>query len=122
MGVSVVFPVLFAMATMATSVLSAHDAPEDTREAVALPQAQSSQTHVAGPKGRFAYVTIHYEGTADDAAYVLGIRVLMQSLKPLAYPFIILVSDSVTAASRDQFIKEGATLIRVRDVLLTFPV
>ena len=45
-----------------------------------------------GASGRFAYATIHYEGTPNDAHYILGVRVLLQSLKPLRHPFLILAS------------------------------
>ncbi len=62
---------------------------------------------------RHAYVTIHYEGTPADDEYILGIRVLIQSLKPLRHPFLILISDNVSQKSRDLFVREGATLIQV---------
>ena len=73
-------------------------------------KAQSSQLR----QDKYAFVTIHYEGTASDAEYVLGVRVLLKSLQPLHHPFIILVSDNVSQRSRDLFSKEGATLIDVR--------
>jgi alpha-N-acetylglucosamine transferase len=70
----------------------------------------------ARPEGRYAYVTIHYEGTPDDYKYILGIRVLINSLKPLRYPFLILCSPTVSQESRDIFTLDGATLIDIEDV------
>lgn len=70
----------------------------------------------AAPGERFAYVTIHYEGTPADTEYVLGIRVLLQSLQPLQHPFIVLASSSVTQATRDLLTAEGATIRAVEDV------
>ena len=62
---------------------------------------------------KLAYVTIHYEGTAADDEYILGVRVLLRSLHPLKHPFIILISKSVSQSSRDVFQREGATLVEV---------
>eukprot|EP00053_Salpingoeca_punica_P008151 m.73710 g.73710 ORF g.73710 m.73710 type:complete len:492 (+) comp14475_c0_seq1:307-1782(+) len=67
-------------------------------------------------RSRFAYVTIHYEGTANDAQYILGIRVLLKSLKPLRYPFIVLVSHTVSQHTRDLLASEGAQIQQVVDV------
>jgi hypothetical protein len=64
----------------------------------------------AGKADRFAFVTLHYEGTKNDAEYILGIRVLIQSLKGSRYPFIILCSDSVSQSSRDIFTNDGAII------------
>ncbi len=70
---------------------------------------------------RFAFVTLHYEGTKGDAEYILGIRVLMASLRGSQYPFIILASDSVSQSSIDLFTAEGATVIPVRHHLFSSP-
>jgi hypothetical protein len=67
---------------------------------------------------RFAFVTLHYEGTKNDAEYILGIRVLLASLRGTPYPFIILASDSVSQHSRELFTSEGATVVPVSASLL----
>jgi hypothetical protein len=72
--------------------------------------------HVRAASPRYAFATIHYEGTPADAEYILGIRVLMQSLQPLQCPFLIMVSKSVSQSSIRLFESEGATVIPVEDV------
>jgi len=68
--------------------------------------------------GKNAYATIHYEGTQRDDEYLLGVRVLIQSLKETrtAADIIILVADSVREPSKEVLAATGAKLIYVPSV------
>lgn len=68
--------------------------------------------------GRFAYVTVHYEGTSRDAEYVLGIQVLMQSIKRTDTPhdLVVLASDTVTEKSKQIFRSIGCRVIDVTNI------
>ena len=87
----------------------------------------------AATSSRFAYATIHYEGTPNDSHYVLGIRVLLKSLSPLQHPFVVLASRkstpfpssfsssfrppaSVSQETRSLLISEGATIVPINNV------
>ena len=63
--------------------------------------------------GRFAFATIHYEGTPNDDAYIMGVRVLLRSLASSQYPRLILTSSNVQQSTRDAFAKEGGTIVPV---------
>lgn len=64
--------------------------------------------------GKFAYATLHYEGTPHDAEYRMGVRVLVKSIKThSSYPVIVLVSDNVDMAFRRTLQYEGA-IVQVR--------
>lgn len=67
---------------------------------------------------RFAYVTVHYEGTSRDDEYVLGIQVLMQSIKLTETPYdlVVLASDSVTERSKQLFRDIGCRVIDVTNI------
>lgn len=69
-------------------------------------------------KSRFAYVTVHYEGTKRDAEYVLGIQVLMQSIKLTKSPYdlVVLASNTVTAKSKSLFKQIGCRVIDVENI------
>lgn len=95
-------------------LLFVSSAPQHS-DATALGPLGGSAASASSAK-KYAYVTIHYEGTPNDDCYILGIRVLLQSLKPLQHPFIILASDSVTQRSRDIFTQDGATIVPVENV------
>lgn len=71
-----------------------------------------------GPKSRFAYVTVHYEGTSRDAEYVLGIQVLMQSIKLTGTPhdLVVLASESVTEQSKQLFRAIGCRVVDVTNI------
>ena len=64
--------------------------------------------------GKYAFATIHYEGTPNDDAYVLGVRVLLKSLQGSAYPTLVLTSSNVRQSSRQAFEQEGAIVVPVR--------
>ncbi|CEG42551.1 glucuronosyltransferase pgsip8-like [Plasmopara halstedii] len=68
------------------------------------------------PTSRFAYVTVHYEGTSRDAEYVLGVQVMMHSIKLTGSPYdlVVLASDSVSEKSKSLFRSMGC---RVLDVI-----
>lgn len=70
------------------------------------------------PPSRFAYVTVHYEGTSRDAEYVLGIQVLMQSIKLTETPYdlVVLASDSVTERSKRLFREIGCRVLDVTNI------
>lgn len=68
------------------------------------------------PELKAAYVSLHYEGTDRDDAYVLGLRTLIQSIKLTGtdYPVIVLCAKNVAEASREAFLELGAE-VRVVD-------
>jgi hypothetical protein len=67
------------------------------------------------PIRRFAYVLMHYEGTPKDAEYVLGTRVLVQSLlaSGTQEDIVILASKTVSQRTIDQFCSDGV-IVEVR--------
>ncbi|KAJ0406909.1 hypothetical protein P43SY_001760 [Pythium insidiosum] len=69
-------------------------------------------------RSRFAYVTVHYEGTSRDPEYVLGVQVLMQSIKLTGTPhdLVVLASDSVSEASKRTFASIGCRVIDVTNI------
>lgn len=69
-------------------------------------------------RSRFAYVTVHYEGTSRDPEYVLGVQVLMQSIKLTGTPhdLVVLASDSVSEASKRIFADIGCRVIDVANI------
>lgn len=91
-------------------------------------QANSPQRHLhyaskpsplhAKAKSNFAYVTVHYEGTSRDQEYVLGIQVLMQSIKlsGTRHDLVVLVSESVTFATKKLFRDIGCRVLEVVDI------
>eukprot|EP00124_Ichthyophonus_hoferi_P001543 Ihof_evm2s83 gene=Ihof_evmTU2s83 len=70
------------------------------------------------PDKKYAYVTCHYEGTPKDDEYVLGIRVLIKSIKNTGTnaDIVVLLSNNVRASTRDLFAKEGAILQDVENI------
>ncbi|RLN81491.1 hypothetical protein BBJ28_00011960 [Nothophytophthora sp. Chile5] len=70
------------------------------------------------PTSRFAYVTVHYEGTSRDAEYVLGIQVLMHSIKMTGSPYdlVVLASDSVSERSKATFRAIGCRVLEVTNI------
>lgn len=64
---------------------------------------------------KYAYATIHYEGTPQDDAYLLGIRVLIHSIKlsGTKHDIIVLVHSSVKESTREILSETGAKLINV---------
>eukprot|EP00501_MAST-03F_sp_TOSAG23-6_P002433 GSMAST32.ASY1.ANO1.2542.1 assembled CDS len=71
---------------------------------------------------RYAYATIHYEGTNADDFYLLGVRTMHQSIKRSGtkYPFVVLVSPEVRQSTRDTLISDGAILKDVENVFNPF--
>ena len=63
----------------------------------------------ASAKKRNAFATIHYEGTADDDAYVLGIRTLIASVRSVGNTedFLCLLAPSVSQSTRELLTKDG---------------
>nr|CCA16211.1 glycosyl transferase putative [Albugo laibachii Nc14] len=76
----------------------------------------------AKAKSNFAYVTVHYEGTSRDQEYVLGIQVLMQSIKlsGTRHDLVVLVSESVTLATKKLFRDIGCRVLEVVDITNPF--
>lgn len=68
--------------------------------------------------GRYAYVTVHYEGTSRDDEYVLGIQVLMQSIKLTGTPhdLVVLASESVSQQSKRIFESIGCRVLDVSNI------
>lgn len=83
---------------------------EDTHHE--LPHAVAASSSVSDSPSR-AYVTVYTrEGWRVDAAEALvSVRVLLASLKPLAYPFIVLTPQSTPKADTDILQQEGATVV-----------
>uniref|UniRef100_M4BNY6 RxLR effector candidate protein n=1 Tax=Hyaloperonospora arabidopsidis (strain Emoy2) TaxID=559515 RepID=M4BNY6_HYAAE len=67
---------------------------------------------------RYAYVTVHYEGTSRDAEYVLGVQVMMHSIKLTGSPYdlVVLASDSVSETSKALFRSMGCRVLDVVDI------
>jgi len=67
---------------------------------------------------RYAYVTIHYEGTARDDEYVVGVRTLIRSIKMSGTlnDIIVLCSPNVREESKESFIREGAIIKQVENI------
>ncbi|KAF4319795.1 hypothetical protein BBO99_00006108 [Phytophthora kernoviae] len=70
------------------------------------------------PTSRFAYVTVHYEGTSRDAEYVLGVQILMHSIKMTGSPYdlVVLASDSVSERSKTLFRSMGCRVLDVSNI------
>ena len=85
---------------------------------------ESESSSNSPPTSRFAYATIHYEGTKRDDEYVLGILVWIESLlasktstfenscykSVLENDIVILLSKNVRQTTIDQFSKKGCKL------------
>ncbi|DBA01825.1 TPA: hypothetical protein N0F65_002941 [Lagenidium giganteum] len=86
--------------------------------AMVVERHEHGANEVRQPTGRFAYVTVHYEGTSRDAEYVLGIQVLMQSIKLTGTPhdLVVLASDSVSEESKRIFRSIGCRVIDVNNI------
>eukprot|EP00937_MAST-01D_sp_MAST-1D-sp2_P003823 g3823.t1 len=69
----------------------------------------------ATAKKRYAYATIHYEGTKNDDAYVLGIRTLIASVRERGNEedFLCLVTPNVRQSTREAFTRDGCILREV---------
>ncbi|UIZ21271.1 hypothetical protein KXD40_001208 [Peronospora effusa] len=67
---------------------------------------------------RFAYVTVHYEGTSRDAEYVLGVQVMMHSIKMTGSPYdlVVLASESVSEESKTLFRSMGCRVLDVTNI------
>lgn len=67
---------------------------------------------------KFAYVTVHYEGTKRDAEYVLGIQVLMQSIRlsKTSADLVVLASNTVSLKSKQLFKDMGCKIIEVENI------
>lgn len=76
---------------------------------------------VAGrPFTRFAYVMMHYEGTAKDPEYVLGTRVLIKSLiaSKTSQDLVVLASTSVSRKTIRTFCDDGAIVQVIFDIAI----
>eukprot|EP00128_Syssomonas_multiformis_P005118 Colp12_sorted_trinity150504_noHs@1041 len=67
---------------------------------------------------RYAYVTIHYEGTERDDAYVLGVRVMVQSIRMTGskQDIVILISDNVRQSTVDTFLRAGCIVKKIENI------
>jgi len=79
--------------------------------AVVVTNAEAS----AVTKSKYAYATIHYEGTPKDAEYLLAIRVMMRSLRRTGTKadVVVLVSPNVKAETRQVLRQDGAIVTEV---------
>jgi len=64
---------------------------------------------------KFAYATIHYEGTPRDEEYILGIRTLIKSIRltDKENDIIVLATDSVSQKTGAIFTADGAKIIPI---------
>lgn len=112
--------VLLALALLTVSVSAEPQAVE--AQAVEAVAAANDKPLAAGAAAsttsRFAYVTVHYEGTSRDAEYVLGIQVLMQSIKLTGTPYdlVVLASDSVSEQTKRIFRSIGCRVLDVTNI------
>jgi len=69
-------------------------------------------------RGRYAWVMMHYEGTPKDDEYLLGLRVLIRSIKDTKTPhdIVVIVSDNVRQSTKDQLVADGALLNEVANI------
>lgn len=67
---------------------------------------------------KYAYATVHYEGTSRDAEYVLGIQAWVQSIKLTNSPYdvVVLVSESVSEATKIFFRQIGCRVLPVNNI------
>jgi hypothetical protein len=101
-------PASAAGADSSVSALSGHGGPEGVTLACGA-------TNSGKPRTRFAYALMHYEGTERDKEYVLGTRVLIQSLlaSGTQQDIVILASKTVSQKSIDRFCADGV-IVEVR--------
>ncbi|CAI5714269.1 unnamed protein product [Hyaloperonospora brassicae] len=89
------------------------------RHAAATQESQHSVVvQPTAATSRFAYVTVHYEDTSRDAEYVLGVQVMMHSIKLTGSPYdlVVLTSDSVSEASKALFRSMGCRVLDVPNI------
>lgn len=69
-------------------------------------------------EGKYAYATIHYEGTERDEEYILGIRTLLRSIKATGttHDILVLVTENVKDSSRRLFENEGAKIKQITSI------
>ncbi|KNB46820.1 glycosyl transferase [Blastocystis sp. subtype 4] len=67
---------------------------------------------------RYAYVTIHYEGTERDDEYTLAVRVWAKSLfaHGIKQDVIILVSENVRESTKQQFREIGCQIREIKNI------
>jgi len=67
---------------------------------------------------KYAFATIHYEGTQRDDEYLLGIRVLIKSVRMLGHTedFLVLVTESVKQETRQILTDASAKVIEVPSI------
>lgn len=72
-----------------------------------------------GPNpSRFAYVTIHYEGTKNDDAYALAVKVLVHSIKisGTEQDVVVLVSENVSEKTKASLRSVGAIVVVIQNI------
>jgi hypothetical protein len=67
---------------------------------------------------RFAYVGMHYEGTPRDDEYLLGLRVLIKSVKLTGtkMDFVVLISNNVRESTKQRLLDDGAHLREITNL------
>eukprot|EP01114_Cavostelium_apophysatum_P009313 TRINITY_DN22414_c0_g1_i1.p1 TRINITY_DN22414_c0_g1~~TRINITY_DN22414_c0_g1_i1.p1 ORF type:complete len:540 (+),score=109.64 TRINITY_DN22414_c0_g1_i1:159-1778(+) len=74
-------------------------------------------TPKVAPK-KYAYATLHYEGTQRDEEYLLGVRVLIKALQHSGtkHDIVVIVPETVTPDTRKILRAEGAKLFEVAGI------
>lgn len=72
----------------------------------------------ASATSKYAYVTIHYEGTERDDEYVLGVRTLIKSIQLTGSKndIIVLASPNVRPKTVETFQKDGARVKFIENI------
>jgi hypothetical protein len=87
-------------------------APGTVDAMVTLPLQTGSEPRpvTLAPGNKFAYVSLHYEGTPNDDAYILALRTWIQSIRlsGTSHDIVIICSDNVSQKSRNSFRVLGA--------------
>ena len=118
-----------ALALLTLSCISAFEIAHAAAETSIVRGAESEDDFACGgpvagrPFTRFAYVMMHYEGTAKDPEYVLGTRVLIKSLlaSKTSQDLVVLASTSVSRKTIRTFCDDGAivqVILRLCSMLL----
>lgn len=78
----------------------------------------SSSSALAKRPSRFAYVGMHYEGTPRDDEYLLGLRVLIKSVRLTGstMDFVILISNNVRESTKKRLIEDGVILKEIQNL------
>ncbi len=83
---------------------------------------EESSVATTQSSSKYAFATIHYEGTPRDDEYLLGIRVLIKSIRMAGHTedFLVLLTESVKHDTRRILTEAGAKVIEVPSITNPF--